>query len=41
MLELLHLEELLKRDKVNLDLFWLKDDSLRQRQPSRSGDVSS
>ena len=23
-------EELLKRDKVNLDLFWLKDDSLEE-----------
>jgi hypothetical protein len=30
-------EDLLKRDKLNLDIFWLKDESSRrQRQPSRS-----
>ena len=30
-------EELTKRDKVNLDIFWLKDESLRrQREPPRS-----
>ena len=30
-------EELIKRDKLNLDIFWLKDEvARRQRQPSRS-----
>ncbi len=28
--QVLHLQELTKRDKVNFDIFWLKDDALEE-----------